>query len=110
MLTSALVYLFANSDLLLRCIDITQIHERPRKLRRVANNLKRTLYSRRTNKRRAQNFVPTYQLFNGSFQQWRTKLPFDTNNAKCTEGSAASSLLQRPQISLLRRKPKPFYC
>jgi hypothetical protein len=58
MLTAFVIYLFSNSDFLLPRIDSTQINERPRKLRRISNNLKRTLYSRGSDERRAQDFVP----------------------------------------------------
>jgi len=88
-----LSYLFSSSAFLLRSVESTQINERPGKLRRVANNLKRTLYSRRTNERRPQNLVPAHYVFHRLSQQSWTEIPVNTNNAKRTEGPAASNLL-----------------
>src|ERR1044072_5786492 len=94
--------LFSNSDFLLPHVQISQINEGPRKLRLITNNLKRTLYPRRTYERRAQNFMPTHQLFHRLSQPSRAQIAIDANGTERTEGFALSTLLYRPETSLLR--------
>src|SRR6185437_6678960 len=103
--TAGLRYLFSNADFLLT----TQINERPGKLRRIFNNLKRAFYSRRTHERRAQNLVLTHQPFDRLLKSTRVELSVNTNHAERAEGVALNSLLYRPETPLLGRKPKTFY-
>jgi len=89
-LAARLGHLFSNADFRF----VTQINERPGKLRRRANDLKRSLYSRRANERRAQNLVRIHQRVDGLFKATGVEISVDANHTERAERLPLNGLLQ----------------